>query len=134
MNVEFVAGVAVISDQPMESASLYQERLGLPLEGDDYLSTDKLAGVHHFGIWPLAAAAQSCFGKDQWPENLPVPTCSIEFELASAQAVAEAAAELEQTGLSLIHSAKEEPWGQTVARLMSPEGNLIGLSFAPWMH
>jgi hypothetical protein len=48
--------------------------------------------------------------------------------------VAEAAAELEQTGLSLIHSAKEEPWGQTVARLMSPEGNLIGLSFAPWMH
>jgi hypothetical protein len=27
-----------------------------------------------------------------------------------------------------------EPWGQTVARFISPEGVLVGLSYAPWLH
>ena len=29
---------------------------------------------------------------------------------------------------AFIHEARLEPWGQTVARFMSPEGLLIGLS------
>jgi hypothetical protein len=34
----------------------------------------------------------------------------------------------------MLHDAKVEPWGQTVARLLSPEGALIGLSYAPSLH
>lgn len=134
MNIEFVAGVAVISDNLEGSKALFSEALGLPLQGDDYPASSDIPGIHHFGIWPLQAAAQSCFGQDSWPADLPVPSCTMEFELASVQAVAQAATELEQAGHKLIHKAKKEPWGQTVARLLSPEGNLIGLSFAPWMH
>ena len=134
MKIEFVAGVAVISENLPESKALFVDALGLPLEGDDYPSSGEISGLHHFGVWSLQAAAQSCFGQDQWPEEVPVPRCTIEFELASVEAVKAAVSELEAAGHVLLHAAKEEPWGQTVARLLSPEGNLIGLSFAPWMH
>lgn len=42
-----------------------------------------------------------------------------------------AAAELEAAGFALLHDSREEPWGQTVARLQSLEGTIIGISYAP---
>jgi hypothetical protein len=42
--------------------------------------------------------------------------------------------ELEQAGYELLHEAREEPWGETVARLQSPEGAIIGISYAPVLH
>lgn len=41
--------------------------------------------------------------------------------------------ELEQAGYELLHP-REEPWGQTVARLESPEGAVVGISYAPAPH
>jgi predicted enzyme related to lactoylglutathione lyase len=79
----------------------------------------------------LSEAAKSCFGTETWPEDTPVPQATIEFEVAD---VAAAAIEMEAAGCALIHGARTEPWGQTVARLLSPEGLLIGLSYAPWLH
>ena len=35
---------------------------------------------------------------------------------------------------TLLHDARTEPWGQTVARLQSSEGAIIGISYAPSMH
>jgi hypothetical protein len=35
---------------------------------------------------------------------------------------------------ALLHDARTEPWGQTVARLQSADGAIIGLSYAPSMH
>jgi hypothetical protein len=54
--------------------------------------------------------------------------------VASAATVVPAARELEQAGYELLHGAREEPWGQTVARLQSPEGAIIGISYAPVLH
>jgi uncharacterized glyoxalase superfamily protein PhnB len=90
-----------------------------------------VAGVKHFGVWPLAAAAQACFGSDTWPADTPIPTAAIEFDVDD---VAAAADEMVAAGHRLLHSARTEPWGQTVARLLSPEGVLIGLSYAPWFR
>ena len=42
--------------------------------------------------------------------------------------------ELRDTGFELLHDAREEPWGQTVARLLSPEGLIVGISYAPALH
>jgi hypothetical protein len=42
-----------------------------------------------------------------------------------------AAEELVQKGFALLHDARVQPWGQTVARLQSPEGLIIDLSYAP---
>jgi catechol 2,3-dioxygenase-like lactoylglutathione lyase family enzyme len=135
MEIKCIASFAVITKQPDASASLYQEALGLPLERQDgYLFVDKFGGANHFGVWPLRMAAQSCFGQDEWPTHVPEPTASIEFELADATAVESAVREMKAKGYDFIHEARTEPWGQTGARFMSPEGVLVGLSYAPWLH
>jgi catechol 2,3-dioxygenase-like lactoylglutathione lyase family enzyme len=63
-----------------------------------------------------------------------VPQACVEFEVADADAVARAADELDAGGHRVLHGARREPWGQTVARLLSPEGLVIGISYTPWMH
>lgn len=137
MKIEFIASVAVIAADPSESRRLYVDALGLPLEGegaDGYYSSERVAGSKHFGVWPLSQAAEACFGTDSWPKDRPVPQVSIEFEVQDAEAVQRAAEELEARGFSLLHSAREEPWGQTVARLLSIEGSIVGISYAPALH
>jgi hypothetical protein len=52
----------------------------------------------------------------------------------SAEAVNAAADELRAKGYTLIHDARREPWGQVVARLQMPEGPIVGISYASWMH
>jgi len=37
-------------------------------------------------------------------------------------------------GHALIHSSRTEPWGQTIARLLGPDGLLIGVCHTPWLH
>lgn len=137
MHVEFVASMAVITPDPAASRTLYVDALGLPLEaaaGSEYLHSEKVAGARHFGVWPLAEAAQACFGTPEWPPDVTVPQASIEFEVADPAAVAAAAAELRTAGFELLHDAREEPWGQTVARLLSAEGLVVGISYAPQLH
>ncbi|MBV9170731.1 MAG: glyoxalase [Chloroflexi bacterium] len=138
MQVSFIASVGVITPDPAQSRRLYVDGLGLPLHeaapGDDYMFSDAIGGSKHFGVWPLAQAAQACFGSAEWPRDRVTPQVSIEFEVASEPAVADAARELEQRGYTLLHGARTEPWGQTVARLQSLEGAIIGLSYVPSMH
>ncbi len=137
MNIEFIAGFAVITPDPARSRGLYVDALGLPLEaseGSDYFHSERVDGARHFGVWPLAEAAQACFGNPEWPQDVTVPQASVEFEVADPGAVAAAAAELRGAGFELVHDAREEPWGQTVARLLSAEGLIVGISYAPWFH
>ena len=137
MKVEFIASVAVVAPDPPASRKLYVDALGLPLEGeaqDGYYSSGKVPGSKHFGVWPLSQAAEACFGTREWPPDRPVPHISLEFEVESAAAVQAAAEELRSQGFSLLHLAREEPWGQTVARLLSIEGSIVGISYAPSLH
>jgi catechol 2,3-dioxygenase-like lactoylglutathione lyase family enzyme len=136
MDILFVASVAVIAPDSERSRALYVDALGLPLEGEpgDYLHSERIDGAKHFGVWPLSQASQACFGTTRWPDGRPVPQASIEFEVADAGAVADAAAELEARGHDLLHGPRTEPWGQTVARLLSPEGLVVGISYAPSLH
>ena len=131
MKVLFVAGVAPIVKDSAASVAFYRDAMGLPLEGDDYLHTGRLEGTKHFGLWPLADAARSCFETDQWPNDVPIPQAVIEFEVDD---VAQAAAEMERRGYRLLTGVRTEPWGQVVARLLSPEGLLLGLTYTPWMR
>ena len=135
MEIECIAGFAVISSDSDASAKLYRDYLGLPLQQrGDYLSMDRFSGARHFGIWPLAMAAESCFGQSEWPHHTPVPNVTIEFELRDIAAVEAAVKEMQDQGQEFVHKARLEPWGQTLARFISPEGALIGLSYAPWLH
>src|SRR5438093_2297527 len=137
MEIQFIASIAVVAADPPRSRELFVDALGLPLEshdGDDYVYSERIGGSKHFGVWPLAQAAQACFGRDEWPPDRPVPQACIEFEVKDVDAVAEAAAELEGRGYHLLHGARRQPWGQTVARLLPFAGAIIGLSWAPQFH
>jgi len=137
MHIEFIASFAAVTPDVAASHALYVDALGLPLdhaEGDDYWHSEAIGGSKHFGVWPLTQAAQACFGTSEWPADTPVPQASIEFECADPQAVQDAADELRAGGYSMLHDARREPWGQTVARLLSPERLIVGLSYAPSLH
>jgi catechol 2,3-dioxygenase-like lactoylglutathione lyase family enzyme len=134
VDIEFIAGIAVITPDPPSSRDLFIEALGLPLAagpGSEYFHSERIEGIKHFGIWPLSQAAEACFGTPEWPADRTVPQMSLEFEVRDAQAVASAAEELRRRGFALLHGPREEPWGQTVARLQSHEGAIIGISFTP---
>jgi hypothetical protein len=45
-----------------------------------------------------------------------------------------AEAELVADGFDVLHPTKTEPWGQAVTRVQAPEGTIVGISYAPWMH
>jgi len=136
MEIEGVTSVAVITADPVASRALYLDALRLPLKqlDGDYFASETISGCRHFGVWPLAQAAEACFGTRSWPVDVPTPQVSVEFELGDAAAVADGANELRSRGYQLLHDAKLEPWGQTVARLLSPEGAIVGLSHAPSLH
>lgn len=87
-----------------------------------------------FALWPLAQAAQNTFGTTDWPADVAVPQAWIELDVESPEAVALAAGQMVAAGHRLLREAREEPWKQTTARLLSPEGLLVGISYTPWMH
>jgi catechol 2,3-dioxygenase-like lactoylglutathione lyase family enzyme len=133
MDVRFVAGVAPIVNDAGEARRFYGEKLSLPLKMDgesDYTEVT-LPGLKHFGLWTLRDAAQSTFGRDEWPDYIARPQATIELEVDD---VAAAVSELKSRGLELIQDTKVEPWGQTTARLLSPEGLLIGVTYTPWLR
>jgi catechol 2,3-dioxygenase-like lactoylglutathione lyase family enzyme len=133
MEILFVSSFAPVVPDPKAGRAFYQDTLGLPLEvvAGDYVAVEGFGGTKHLGVWPLADAAEACFGTREWPADVPVPQASLEFEVAD---VAAAAAELETAGHTLIHGARTEPWGQQVARLFGPEGLIVGVCYTPWMH
>jgi catechol 2,3-dioxygenase-like lactoylglutathione lyase family enzyme len=90
IEVLFVAGFGPIVSDREESSKFYSEILGLPLkeDTDGYLHTGELDGVKHFALWPLAQAAQSCFGTDQWAGNVPIPQGWIEFDVENIEKAA----------------------------------------------
>lgn len=133
MNVLFVAGFGPIVRDETASRELYAELLNIPFEeGEDrYPHTGELPGVRHFALWPLAQAAESCFGSDSWPSEIPTPQAWIEFDVEDVEA---ATAALEANDYDVLVSAREEPWGQTVTRLIGPDGLLVGITHTPWLR
>jgi catechol 2,3-dioxygenase-like lactoylglutathione lyase family enzyme len=129
----FVAGFGPIVRDRDASQKLYSEAFRIPLKEAEggYFYTADVDGVKHFALWPLSQAAQSCFGKESWPDELPIPQAWIEFDVDSVE---RATAELESRGYRMLLAAKKEPWGQTVTRFIGPEGLLIGITFTPWMR
>jgi catechol 2,3-dioxygenase-like lactoylglutathione lyase family enzyme len=129
MRVIFIAGFGPIVSDLNASRQLYADILGIPFTADgDYLHTEQIAGAKTFALWPLAQAAESCFGLSTWPAHFPVPHAWLEFDVDDITA---ASAELAAKGYALLVSERVEPWGQTVTRLLSPEGILVGVTHTP---
>ena len=133
IKVLFIAGFGPIVRDAVASGKLYREILGISFkeESGGYFHTEALKGAKTFALWPLSQAAQSCFGRDSWPDDIPVPQAWLEFDVDNVE---QATTELESRGYRMIIKSKKEPWGQTVSRLISPEGLLVGITFTPSMR
>jgi catechol 2,3-dioxygenase-like lactoylglutathione lyase family enzyme len=135
LGIKFVAGFGPIVRSPQESRGFYGDLLGLPLkpmpQDQNYFHGEGIDGVKHFALWPLANAAESCFGSREWPDSVPAPTSWLEFDVDDVDAASET---LKKRGCRLLVDNRKEPWGQIVTRLLSPEGILIGITFTPWLR
>ena len=133
IKVLFIVGFGPIVRDPSASRKLYQQMFGISFkeEKDEYLHTEALSGAKSFALWPLWQAAQSCFGKDSWPDEIPTPQAWLEFDVDSVE---RATAELESQGFRMLVKNKKEPWGQTVSRFVTPEGLLVGITFTASMR
>ena len=135
IEVLFVAGFGPVVQDQKAAEHLYRDLLRLPLEPiagyDGYLHTGMVRGVKHFALWPLDKAALSCFGKTEWPKELPLPQSWLEVDVAD---IAAATAILEKAGYHLLVRLQEEPWGQTVTRFLSPEGMLMAVTHTPFLR
>ncbi len=133
IKVLFIAGFGPIVRAPAESRALYRDALGIEFkvvkeESADYLHTEDLAGARTFALWPLSQAAHACFGRFEWPDEIPVPQAWLEFDVENLE---EATTSLAARGYRLLVRNRKEPWGQTVTRFLSPEGLLVGISVTP---
>lgn len=133
MKVLFIAGFGPITTDSIESRKLYEDALGIAfkVEEGEYRHTEELKGANSFAVWPLAQAAESCFGTTEWPSDIPRPQAWLEFDVEDVEA---ATRELEDGGYRLLVKNRTEPWGQVVTRLVSPEGLLVGVTMTPWMR
>jgi catechol 2,3-dioxygenase-like lactoylglutathione lyase family enzyme len=133
LEVLFIAGFGPIVRDVAAAHKLYRDTLGISFkeETGGYLHTEALQGAKSFALWPLSQAAQSCFGRDAWPDNVPVPQAWLEFDVDNVE---RATAKLESQGYQMLLKNKKEPWGQTVSRFIDPEGILVGITFTPWMR
>jgi catechol 2,3-dioxygenase-like lactoylglutathione lyase family enzyme len=129
MKVLFVAGFGAVAPDMEASLRFYRDTIGIPLVVAEDVATEALEGVKYFSLWPLADAAESCFGTREWPASVAAPQAWIEFDVDDINAAAD---ELRANGYQLLIGPRVEPWGQTVARLLSPEGILVGLTITPW--
>ena len=137
IDVLFVAGFGPVISKCEKSKELYADTLGLPIKSmagnEAYMLTEdgELNGVKHFALWPLAQAAQSCFGQNEWPDDQVLPQSWIEFEVDNLES---ATNEMLSKGYDLLVNNRIEPWGQSVTRFLSPEGILVGLTVTPWLR
>lgn len=133
LEVLFIAGFGPIVRDMVASRKLYKDILGISFkeENGGYLHTEALNGAKSFALWPLSQAAQSCFGRDSWPEDVPVPHAWLEFDVVNVERATEI---VESQGYQMLLKNKKEPWGQIVSRFIDPEGILVGITFTPWMR
>src|SRR5258708_12229923 len=108
MKVLFIDGFGPIAADVSESRKLYQDALGISfkVEEGDYLHTEEVEGARAFAIWPLNQAAESCFGTDVWPQDVPRPQAWLEFDVED---IDEATRELERRRSNPLPTTRTDP-------------------------
>lgn len=136
MDIEFIAGFGPIGADAGATHTFWSKTVGIPFDemAPDYYHAHDLPGAKVFGLWPLSQAAEATFGTSEWPAERAVPQAWVELEVSSPEAVGAAVEELRAAGQEILVEAHEEPWGQTTARVMSPEHLLVGISYMPEFH
>lgn len=108
IDILFVTGFGPVVRDGESSRKFYIDSLGIDFkkESGGYLHTNKLNGINFFGLWPLSLAAESCFGTNVWPDEIPVPQSWLEFDVIDVQKASE---QLKLQGYQLLVENQKEP-------------------------
>ena len=135
IKVLFIAGFGPVVRNQQASEKLFKGILQLPLESiegyDGYMHSRRIEGAKYFAVWPLDKAALACFDTPDWPEDMLVPQAWLEMEVDDLELATNI---LEQNGYEILSRLREEPWGQTVTRFLSPEGILMAVTYTPFLR
>ena len=135
MELKFVAGVTPIVRDLDASLAFYRDTLGVPVANSEdhpeYFATDDMPGLKHIGLWRLEDAAEACFGSTDGRRRDARPASDHRVRRRRRRG---GRAGDGGRGLHARARPRTEPWGQELARVMSPEGLLIGLTYTPWMR
>jgi hypothetical protein len=94
-----------VERQRKRRASSPKAHAAAPPASSCWRHTEALQGAKTFALWPLSQAAQSCFGRDVWPSDIPAPPAWLEFEVESVE---EATAVLELQGYRMLVRVKTD--------------------------
>lgn len=134
LGVLFVAGFGPITRESDESKAFYVEALGLPLKpmpgNETYLLSEQGALDGGEAFRPVAAGAGGAVLL--WRRSLAGGSRGA----AGVDRVRRGRhggrhRGLVDRGYRLLVANREEPWGQSVTRLLSPEGLLVGVTYTP---
>ena len=85
MKVAFIAGFGPIIRDADAAHAFWRDGLGIDFDepSPGYFTNDDLEGVNAFAMWPLSQAAESTFGNEAWPDDLPTPQAWLELDVES---------------------------------------------------
>ncbi len=128
--VRHVASIAEIVEDVDAAVRFYRDVLGFEVKRDAGApyALVHVPGILHFGIWERTAAAESVYGDPAQAHRVPLGF-SVGFEVDAVRAAVE---RLQAGGANVLHPPRQEPWGQTTARLLSPGGAVLEVAETPW--
>ncbi|MCK4259840.1 MAG: hypothetical protein KAX49_12725 [Halanaerobiales bacterium] len=99
---------------------IYEEILGQKIVGDFGVTVGFASG---FSIWQVDQADKAIYGERKSSSNDEESKNAVLY--FGTENMDEIEKELLQLDITLIHSVKEEEWGEKVIRLYDPEGHVI---------
>ena len=121
MAVQYQSAVLFVRDI-QTSRHFYEDLLGQTVEMDFGPNVGYKGG---FAIWQVDHAHQMIFERSpDATQGLGRDNFELYFETADLDA---AWTRLSNQGIKVVHSVREQPWGQRVARVYDPDGHVVEL-------
>ena len=119
MDVQFQSSVLFVRSIAA-SRQFYEGLLGQEVAMDFGPNVGFVGG---FAIWQVDHAHQTVFGRDaEAKDPLGRHNCELYFETTDLDAIASGLAE---SGVTMVHPLREQPWGQRVLRVADPDGHIV---------
>ena len=127
--IRHVSSIAEIVADVEGAVRFYRDVLGLEVDYDSgsAYATIKVAGTLHFGLWARSAAAESVFGDASAADRIPLGF-TVGFEVDRVES---AQHRIEARGWPILQPIRQEGWGQTTCRFLTPGGGLGEVAETP---
>ena len=95
-----------------------------------------IPGSKHFGVWPLSLRRRRrALAHRSGPQTGVTPQAINRVRGGGrGRSRSQQGTSFSAQGFELLHPARTEPWGQTVTRVLTEDGLIVGISYAPAFH